>query len=166
MDLYYKTPRTSETGKKFAEINKKGIECCDALKAFLDKYGFQKYRPSRISFQGGISSCVSPNGDLDKKVWKRMHYGSCEYMPNLKSKEGLKIAKEIESLPYVDIDELNNIVNYPGNGFKNTSIGYSFNDNKDYYGFIISDIWDVTPPADCIEIIGTEYNKLFNQSQK
>jgi hypothetical protein len=41
MDLYYKTLKDSDTGKKFTEIDKRGDACHEALKAFLDKYGFQ-----------------------------------------------------------------------------------------------------------------------------
>ena len=160
MDLYYKTLKDSETGKKFAEINKRGDVCHAALKAFLDKYGFQKYRPSRISYIGGISSCVNPLSPLDTKMWKNSGYGANEWMPKLSSKQGKAIMAEIKALPIVDIDELNAVVGYEGNGLKSSHIGFS-SENNSYFGFILSDKWGVKPPADCEEITASEYVKLF-----
>lgn len=160
MELYYKTRKDSETGKKFTEIDERRDICHKALKAFLNKYGFQKYRPSRISHVGGISSCVNPLNPLDPKLWKNSGYGSNEWMPKLNTKEGKAIMKEINGLPIVDIDELNAVVGYDGNGFKSSHIGCSYK-NKTYYGFILSDEWKVTPPSDCIEITASEYKELF-----
>lgn len=160
MDLYYKTQKDSETGKRFTEIDERGDICHEALKAFLDKYGFQKYRPSRISHVGGISSCVNPLNPLDPKLWKNSGYGPNEWMPKLNTKEGKAIMAEINGLPIVDIDELNEVVGYEGNGFKSSHIGFS-SENKTYYGFILSDKWKVTPPSDCVEITPSEYKKLF-----
>ena len=160
MDLYYKTLKDSETGKKFTEIYKRGNVCHEALKAFLDKYGFQKYRPSRISHIGGISSCISPLNPLDLKLWKNSGYGTNEWMPKLNTKEGKAIMDEINALPIVDIDELNMVVGYEGNRFKSSHIGFS-SENKTYYGFILSDKWEITPPVDCEEITASEYKKLF-----
>lgn len=160
MDLYYKILRTSETGKKFTEIEKRGDVCHEVLKAFLDKYGFQKYRPSRISHIGGISSCVNPSSPLDPKLWKDSGYGINEWMPKLNTKEGKAIMKEINTLPIVDIDELNEVVGYEGNHFKSAHIGFS-SVNKTYYGFVLADKWKVTPPSDSEEITASEYKRLF-----
>lgn len=70
-----------------------------------------------------------------------------------------RIAAEM-GLPIVDIDELNEVVGYEGNGFKSSHIGFS-SENKTYYGFILSDKWKVIPPSDCVEITPSEYKKLF-----
>lgn len=161
MEKYYKTLRTSETGKKFAEIEKRGEVCYKALRAFLNKYGFQKYRPSRISHVGGISSCINPSSPLDPKIWKNSGYGRNEWMPKLNTKGGKAIMEEINALPIVDIDELNEVAGYEGNHLKSTHIGFSPK-NKTYYGFVLVDEWKVTPPSDSEEITGSEYNRLFS----
>lgn len=165
MDLYYKTLKDSETGKKFTEIEERGDVCHEALKTFLDKYGFQQYRPSRISHIGGISSCGNPIKPVDTKLWKQSEFGYNEWMPKLNIKEGKAIMAEINALPIVDIDELNAVVGYEGNHFKSSHIGYSSANDK-FYGFILSDKWEVTPPVDCEEITASEYKKLFgNQTE-
>lgn len=160
MELYYKTSKESETGKKFTELERRGDVCYQALKAFLDKYGFEQYRPSRISHIGGISSCINPLQPLDRKLWRKAGYGINEWMPKLNTKEGKAIMAEIEALPIVDIDELNEVVGYQGNGFKSSNIGFSPKD-KSFYGFILSDKWNITPPSDCIEITASEYKTFF-----
>lgn len=161
MDIYFKTPRNSETGLKFTEIKERGVECVEAAMKFIGKYGFNSFRQNRLAFKGGISSCYKPLVDLDPKVWKKTEYGHNEYMPKLNNKEGIKIYEEIESLPYVDIDELNNIVGYEGNGLKSSHIGYSFK-NKEWYGFVVNSEWECKIPTDCIEITGSEYQELFD----
>jgi hypothetical protein len=93
-------------------------------------------------------------------LWKSSGYGPNEWMPKLSTKEGKAIMAEINALPIVDIDELNAVVGYEGNHFKSSHIGFSY-ENKAYYGFILSDKWEVTPPDDCEEITASEYKKLF-----
>lgn len=162
MELYYKTLRTSETGKKFAEIFERQNACHDKAVEFMEKYGFKSYRPSRISFGGcGISSLVKPEGvELDKNIWKKSGYGYNEYFPRESTKAGKVVYDELKALPIVDIDELNGIAGYEGDGWKNASIGYS-NENSEYVGFIVLKSWNCNIPSDCVEITGTEYDVLF-----
>lgn len=162
MYSYFKTPKDSETGQKFTEIAKRGDVCHEALKAFLEKHGFQKYRPSRVSHIGGISSCKDPIKPINQKLWKASGYGVNEWMPKLNCKAGVAIMEEIKALPIVDIDELNAVVGYEGSGFKAAHIGYSGEDAcETHFGFILADEWNVTPPPDCEEITSSEYKKLF-----
>ena len=86
-------------------------------------------------------------------------------MPKLNCKKGKDIQKEIDSLPIVDIDELNNIVNYDSGGWKNTHIGFN-GTNEKYFGFIILDKWDIKMPIDCTEITASEYKKLFKKRKE
>ena len=157
MDLYYKVPKDSDTGRKFAELSERADKCTEAAAEFLEKYGFKQYRPSRISYAGGISSCCTPELDPNKKVWREIR--NKEFMPRLNCKEGKEIQEEINNLPIVDIDELNNIVGYDSGGWKSSHIGFS-RLNKEFFLFTISDEWKVKPPADSIEITGGEYKEL------
>ena len=159
MDKYYKTPKQSATGLKFKEIHKRAKSCHQASVEFIEKYGFESYRQSRISYMGGISSCCKPKNELDEKAWKLSGYGSNEFMPKLNNAEGRKIKAEIDALPIVDIDELNRIVGYSGNGFKSSNIGCDFN-SKDFYLFVVCSDWNAKIPKDCIEITGSEYELL------
>jgi len=162
MHLYFKTKKESETGSKFHELEERGLACGEAVKQFLDKYHFQCYRPSRISFVGGISACCSPTQIVDRALWKETGTGPEEYMPRLNIKKGKAIMEEIKVLPIVDIDELNKVVGYPGNGFKSSTIGFSGRAAcKSHYGFIILDTWNVKVPNDCEEITASEYKKMF-----
>lgn len=162
MYSYFKTPQDSETGKKFTEIEKRGDVCHEALKAFLEKYGFQQYRPSRISHVGGISSCKDPINPIDSKLWKSSGYGFNEWMPKLNCKAGVAIMAEIKALPIVDIDELNAVVGYEGSTFKSAHIGFSGGEVcKTHFGFVLADEWNVIPPSDCEEITASDYKKHF-----
>ncbi len=162
MKLYYKTLRTTETGKKFVEIFERQNLYHAKTIEFVERYGFKSYRPSIISFGGcGISSLVKPEGmELDKNIWKESGYGDNEYFPRESTKVGKVVYDELKALPIVDIDELNGIVGYEGDEWKSTSIGYS-NENSEYVGFIVLKSWNCKIPSDCIEITGTEYDTLF-----
>ena len=159
MHLYYKVLKDSDTGKKFAELIQRGEACAEAAKKFLERHGFTKYRPSRISYNGGISACASPKETPNPKIWKKAKNG--DYMPRCNTNEGRAVMEKIEALPIVDIDELNNIVGYDSDGWKHSHIGFLGNTSKSgYYGFIVFAEWNVKVPADCIEITGSEYTEL------
>lgn len=163
MELYYKVKRDSETGNKFADVFKREDECFTHVKAFLDKYGFKQYRPSRTSVsRSGISSVIVPKGmEVDKRIWRKSKDGDNEVMPRRNTKEGLDVAYEIDTMPIVDIDEINNIVGYDSDGWKSSHIGWS-EKNEEYYGFSLLDTWKANIPSDCEEITGSEYSKLFS----
>ncbi|MDD3037923.1 hypothetical protein [Bacteroides sp.] len=166
MELYFKVKKDSKTGAKLNELCQRGDKCQDAVIAFLDKYGFKQYRPSRISYVGGISSCGAPVSPVDTKVWKESGCGVNEWMPKLNCKEGKAIMEEIKSLPIVDIDELNNVVGYEGNHFKSASIGFSGDKaNEEYFGFVVVDKWKAKIPSDCVEITASEYKRIFKDKE-
>ena len=159
MELYYKTRKDCETGIKFSAVQKRADECKKIAFDFCEKHGFKTYRPGRESFEGGISSFADPTGNVDSKVWKRSTYGSNEYYPSERTKVGKQILQETRALPYVDIDELNNIVGYASGGWKSSHIGYCFSDSE-YILFSVLEEWNVKVPSDCIEITGTEYKRI------
>lgn len=153
MNKYYKTLKTSETGRKFQAIEDKAKVCRTAQVAMAEKYGFTKWRSSRWAAYGGISSVVFEN-EPDKTIWKRE--GRQEYSPRCNIKAGKDIQSEFDALPTIDSDEVNACIGYDE---CMSTIGVQFGDG-DFFGFSIdSDAFDDIP-ADCIEITGTEYEKL------
>lgn len=159
MKLYYKTDLISKTGSKFSEIYNRGNAAREACILLAKKYGFESCRQSRTSYQGGISSFYKPGKSTDLTHWKQNKNYPNEFYPKRNTKEGLEIIKEIEMLPVVDIDELNNIIGYDTRGWKSSSIG--FNLSKDYYGFVVFAKWECVIPDDCVEITGSEYARIF-----
>lgn len=154
MDKYYKVPRNSETGKKFAEIEKRKHECFDAVKEFIKPFGATQFRYSRWSLWGGIDSIILEN-EPDLKIWKKVGYQ--EYYPKANSKEGKELIKKMKELPTVSFNDLNSIVGYQTDWYSH--IGFSYG-NKEFFGFIIGLDWKANIPSDCIEITASEYEKI------
>jgi hypothetical protein len=83
MNMYFITPKNSETGKKFQKIADKLDVCFENQKALAEKYGFTLWRGESWVAAGGISSVIFSQGTtVDTKIWKEVRYG--EYMPRLK----------------------------------------------------------------------------------
>ena len=80
-------------------------------------------------------------------------------MPRLDRLEGKLLQKKINSLPMVQIEELNMCVGFKEKIFK--TIGYE-STNKEYYLFSLKDDWKFVAPGDCEEITVSEYNRLSN----
>lgn len=163
VSLYYKTRRTSETGLKFQEIEKREEECHAAVIALGNELGFSRWRPGYWSAFGGISSCIFPEGVTpDPKVWKKVN--GDEYMPKFSCKEGKKLNQKFDVLPRIRREELNRCI-----GFDEESpfycIGFAFT-NETYYGFIVGQNWDCKIPDDCTEITFTEYQTSFGIKEK
>lgn len=161
MDLYFYTDKESETGLKFFGLWVRGEAAKEASITMARKYGFESCRPSRTSYNGGISSFYKPSDQTDLTHFKKYKNYSNEYFPKRNTKEGFAIIEEINQLPVVDIDELNNIVGYDTGGWKNSHIG--FNIGEKHYGFIVGATWDCKIPSDCIEVTGSEYLDLFKK---
>lgn len=159
MAIYFITPKTSETGKKFKKVSGKATECFEAQKKLAEELGASKWRPTRMVAYGGISSFVFDETP-DKKTWKRINIcvSDCEYMPKLSSKKGKEIMDRINKLPIVSVAELNDCIGFKVPFFK--TIGFANNNGK-YYGFSIGETWDITPPADCEEVTLSKYKSLF-----
>ena len=134
MKLYYKTDLKSKTGLKFYDVYNRGEAAKEACIMLAKRYGFESCRPSRTSYQGGISSFYNPYKLTDLTHWKQDKKYPNEFYPKRNTKEGLEVIQEVEKLPVVDIDELNNIVGYDTDGWKSSSIG--FNIGKDCYGWL------------------------------
>lgn len=159
MNLYFYTDKKSDTGLKFLDVYTRGESAKKASIMLARKYGFESCRPGRTTYNGGISSFYKPYDQTDLTHFKKHKKYSNEYFPKRTTKEGLAMIEEINQLPVVDIDELNNIVGYDSGVWKNSNIGFNISEN--HYGFIVGATWDCTMPSDCIEITGSEYIKLF-----
>lgn len=160
MDIYYKIKKDSPIGEKFSELLKRSDFCFDATLKFLEKYGFDAFRQGYDTYEGGITSCCNPIKPVDTKVWKPSGHGKDEYMPKLNTKIGKAIMEEINNLPTVGKNELNDIVGFKGNKLNTQSIGF-YQSPQEYYGIIINDSWDIDMPIDCEEITVSEFINLF-----
>jgi len=153
--MYFITKKTSETGKKFQVISEKSDEVFKADKALAKEIGFHQWRPGYWLVYGGFSSLIFKNTP-DEKVFKKVNGN--EWMPKKNTKVGKEIQAKLDATPRVTIDELNQCIGFNGSPFK--TIGFAQN-NKEYFGFIISEKWDVKIPSDCEEVTCSIYRELF-----
>lgn len=154
--MKFKTLKTSETGKKFAEIVKLRTETQEAAREIAKEMGFNRWYGSRFAVWGGISKIIFDT-DPDISIWKKE---GDAFSPRRNIKEGKKIAQRLDALPVVTVDQLNQCVGYDGAPFN--TIGFCSLTNPVYYGFSLADDWKFEKPEDCEEITVSEYNELFN----
>lgn len=156
------TKKSSETGKKFAEIVERRNACFAAQKKIIDELGATKWRQAYWIAWGGISSIIFPDkNNVNKRIWKNINKSSDEWMPRLNNADGKAIMEKIKSLPTVSVNDLNQCIGFDGAPFK--TIGFSSN-NKDYFGFLAGEDWGIKIPKDCKEVTVTEYNQLFKEN--
>ena len=155
--MFYITERTSETGKKFAELITRKEIAFKEQKAFAKKYKFKTWRGAYWQVWGGISSCLDFKETPDKKVWgKGAKIG--EFFPKRNSKAGKEIYKEIDNLHCVSRNDLNQCVGFDGG--LSYKIGFAFS-NKKYFGFVTDKKWGIKIPKDCTEVLESKYDELF-----
>jgi len=154
--MRFKTLKTSQTGLKFKELQKRVDHCVAAQERLAEKLGFQQYKKVYNSAWGGISCVIFTKKDSvpNPRLWKKRHYG---VFPKKNTYAGRKLAKQFEDLPIIYTHELNNCVGFDGAPFK--SIGCCFN-HPEWMLFSLEDDWTFTIPEDCIEITTTEYKDL------
>jgi len=155
--MYFKTKRDSDTGKKFEELLDKMKVVRDSQVAFGEKYGFTKSRESRSHLRGRFSACLLV-GTVDTKAWKTVNNSKEEWMPRMNTKAGQAIQAEIDALPIIERQELNDCVAY-NNGPWN-HIGFNLA-TEGWFGFECLGYEGYKPPTDCEEITETEYKTLF-----
>lgn len=158
--MYYITKKTSDTGKKFAEVNNKMIEAFNSRKEFCVKHDIKTFRGDLWAVEGGLSAIIfEDNITIDPKIWKNVNSSKNEWMPRLNTKAGKEFQKKIDLLPTVSRSELNSCINWDGRwshiGFQTT--------NSEYYGFTTNEKWDLTIPEDCEEVTSKRYKELFKK---
>lgn len=156
--MFYKTKQDTETGRKLQQLFVQKFEIDHAVKVFVDKVGGSQYLVDSSYAAGGIRA-------LDKVSnmtgWKRSkkseHKGG--YVPDRKTKEGKELYQEMSELPRLDGREFNLAV-----GFSSifSRIGCFFDSSSGFYFLEVSTSKydnEYQPPADCIEIVESEYRK-------
>lgn len=154
--MKFKTKRTSETGKKFLELEKELRAAKEATLQFIDEIGAEAYRPGYFSLQGGIGEIYFPKGYEIPKYFKKSRWDG--YVPNLKYKQGKILQAKINKLPTVRWDKANACIGYEA---IDSHIGYSFQ-HPDYILYTTKEKWNCPTPDDCEEITTTEFNELSN----
>lgn len=156
--MFYITNKESETGKKFNEVYNKLLSVRESQFGFLKKYNFHLFRENSAFSSGGISSCLDFDETPDPKIWKKLKRddGKDAYFPRKTSKEGKRIAKEIENLPILDNTEFNACI-----GFDDPFDTIGFFVSEEYFGFSVNDKWNVDIPDDCEEVTTKRFNEIF-----
>jgi hypothetical protein len=154
--MKYITKRTSETGKKFEEIEIRRKKIQDNIEKLGDKLGFRFYCYDSLSVIG--ISAAQFDKEPDMTVYKKEKGTRNVYSPRFRNKQGKEIYQMFKDCGSISNGEINACI-----GFHNpfTTIGFDFS-NKEYIGFEVLEKWKVKVPNDCIEITVTEYNKIFN----
>ncbi|MGD1894007.1 MAG: hypothetical protein ACFB15_25850 [Cyclobacteriaceae bacterium] len=154
--MKFKTKRTSETGKKFCEVEVNAEQCLLEAKKLAKVLGVKKWRPDRFAVFGGLEE-VFFDSIPDKKLWRLNKNGS-GYYPNRKTKVGKQIYAELKALPLISYQDLNDCISFNGHRFRHIGVNFS---HLNYIGFTGQEDWDIIIPDDCEEITVKEYNKLF-----
>ena len=156
------TKKTSETGKKFADFEKRCEEANKASLDFIKQFGAERFRPGWGCLAGGITS-IEMGENPDPKIWRKSFKDTQgEYYPKGNIKAGRELIKQIEALPIVTFKDLNDCVGYYGGLFSHMGFNPT---NDQYYGFFMDDKKDFTPPSDCEEITMTKWNELFPEKE-
>ena len=97
---FYKIPLSSERGKSIKNFLEKGKEAALAAEELAKELGADGHTdcPGRLYPGIGIGSLVFGKRPSSKRY---LSIGEGEYIPNMKRKEGMEIAKRIARLPYV-----------------------------------------------------------------
>ncbi|MDO4782814.1 MAG: hypothetical protein Q4A09_06325 [Capnocytophaga felis] len=158
--IYFKTEKTSETGKKFQALLDRAKAIREEINAFCKEQGGTGayIYSSRYAFSTGIISVKFPE-DPDPKIWKQDKKFNGYYSPRRNCKKGKNIVEKMENIPKIETEELNAIIGIKECFFG--TIGY-VTTNEEYFAFESERDWvDVTDvPEDCQEITLTEYEKL------
>ena len=156
--MKFKTLKTSETGKKFAVVDKNISLAIKATRKLAKEQNFKQWRGNRWGLAGGIYSVLFEETP-DLSVWKKI--APNEYSTKRSTKKGKEMWALLNELPVVFRHELNSCINLDGFNFYGfNTIGFA-RGHKLYYGFEVGDEWAAKIPNDCEEITTTEYNKLF-----
>lgn len=154
--MFYITKKSSETGKKFAQVIEKKAKAFEDQKALSEKYGFKQWRGGYWCAFGGMSSCLDFKETPDKKIWgKGAEKG--EFYPKKNSKVAKAVWQEFQDVTKVSKGELNACV---GRKDQFQAIGFASR-NDEFFGFETSKKWGLKVPTDCVEVTETKYDELF-----
>ncbi len=160
--IYFKTPKISETGKKFQALIDKAMTIREAINKFCkEQGGTGSYVHTNMYAFGTDVIAIEFLENPDPKIWKKNKQHKGFFAPRMNSKQGKEIYEKMSSLPKIETEELNAIIGVKESFL--TTIGYATT-NKEYFGFQtehdrVESTTDI--PNDCQEITFTEYENLF-----
>lgn len=159
--MKFKVHKGTETFDKLKELHDRMIFAGNAAKELVSQLGGKRYASSNRGIYGGIDAIefdVKPDGY--KPVGKK--YQSLFY-PKASNKEILKL---INQLPIIKREELNIILNFKGPQAVTIDDGIYWVNAPDvvfgdhFYLFNVVTSVEYNPPADAVEILESEYDKL------
>jgi len=160
--MYYKTLKSSETGKKFTEFRNRQEEVDTKAREFISKVGAERWLPASFCIAGGVRQVIFPKGYEVPKCWRLADKKYNSYAPRESVKEGNQLAAEMAALPTISIAEFHDVFNYKCSA-SFSHAGYAT--APEHYVFTIfkEDLNSYTPPSDCVEILQSEYLKLLGK---
>lgn len=159
--IYYKTEKTSETGKKMQSLIDKGKNIKKLIKAFLVEIGASNYGTrSYCAFGTGITA-IEFKEEPNMKTYKKFKDFEGYYQPRMSSTEGRIINEKMTNFEVISRDEINEVIDF--NSFLQ-HCGYAISKKNNCFGFCIDSEWKHTMPTDCVEVTYTEYNNTFNKN--
>jgi len=161
------TKRTSKTGKKFVEIEKRRQEAHDAAFTLIEKIGASRWRTGFWLVFGGISGIIFNKRIVDGVTVPKIpdhlkEIKTDEYMPDRTTRNGKALQKKIDALPEVTGDDLNACIEFNGGQYR--TIGVDLRHPK-YILFSAEDHWECSPPIDCTEITVRRYKSLLTKKE-
>lgn len=159
MTRYYQIPKESATGLKITEILNRQKHFSEKLKAFLEKYGAERYVAFDRYFAGidGVRFKERPN----QENWKKGPVDGY-YQPK-KNPKDKALRQEWDELgamavPRFDLDKA-----IGGSDFFKMA-GFHFKLNG-FYIAVIDDTGSYQIPSDCAEISNIEYATITQQKK-
>ncbi len=152
--IYYKTKKTSEIGKKFAELWEKGEQADEAGRALAKKYNAESFvTKGGVAFGGiyGFSFQERPNS----KIWKKL--GGCAdfFTPKVSTKEGRNIDNEMSAIPTIRRDDFSDLL--PEKPPVYGQMGVVVCETYVYVGVLKE--WKIKLPEEFTEIAESEWEK-------
>lgn len=153
--MFFKTPKNSETGKKFIALFEEMKSVNDQALELAESLGGETFRP--FSFAGGISSIVFADAhQFDNPLnWRNVNKRKNEFMPRAHRKEGKEIMKKIEALPTLHREKFGEVLGVRS-FWKSPGVKVA----GDWILIEVYPEWRDTIPKDCIEILHSEYLEI------
>lgn len=157
--MYYKTLKTSETGKKIAEVLAKAMACEAEARKIVEVIGADQWRGAKGAIAGGISALIFSKGSNIPDYLREVAHK--EYFPRRNVGQGRALGNAIKGLPLVAPWELNECVGYKPK-WQFSHIGIVWEALEENFLFHVSEkaAGDYLPPADCEEILTSEFLRL------
>lgn len=143
-----------EVAKKMKEVNAEAQKIVDEIP---DTEGFS---PSNHGIAGGIKGIAFKEYSKKKEGWNKMESGVSKwFMPKAANKE---LWAKIRALPVLSKDEVNKPLNFSFGMFGNMEIWHTPKIMFKKSAILVQypDMWKGTPPADAVEILASEWNKI------